>query len=118
MGPTGTRVLNTTTLPDLQRPDTISVDTKQLFGENAIAEDQEGLFVFVRDGHIEVSTAREVLHLGKGEAGFAGDQGNTARPTTIPRFLDFDRVPLPNSKNPMLATVLGETGIRLTNQCR
>lgn len=118
VGPTGTRVLNTTTLPDLQRPDTISVDTKQLFGENTMAEDQEGLFVFVRDGHIEVSTAREVLHLGKGEAGFAGDQGNTARPTTIPRFLDFDRVPLPNSKNPMLATVLGETGVRLTNQCR
>jgi hypothetical protein len=39
--------------------------------------DQEGLYVFVRDGHIEVTTASEVLHLGKGETGFAGQTGQT-----------------------------------------
>ncbi len=118
VGPTGSRPLTTTTVPNLQRPDLVTIDTKQLFGGNNVAEDQEGLFVFVRDGHIEVATAREVLHLGKGEAGFAGDLGLTARPTTIPRFLEFDRIPLPTSKNPMLATVLGESGIGPNNQCR
>lgn len=118
VGPTGSRPLTTTTVPNLERPDLVPVDTKQLFSGNAVAEDQEGLFVFVRDGHIEITTAREILQLGKGEAGFAGDQGLTARPTTIPRFLDFDRVPLPNSKNPMLAAVLGESGIGPANQCR
>jgi len=111
VGPGGIRPLTGSTLQDLQRPDGVPVDTKQLFSSNDIAEDQEGLFVFVRDGHIEIATTREILHLGKGEAGFAGDNGGTARPSQIPKFLDFDKLPLPNSRNPMLASILGDNGI-------
>ena len=62
--------------------------------------------------------AREVLHLGRGEAGFAGPGGDTARPFTIPKFIDFDRIPLPTSRNPMLASILGESGIRSSNVCK
>jgi hypothetical protein len=38
------------------------------------------------------------------------------RPTLIPKFLDFDRIPLPTARNPMLMSVLGENNIR--NVCR
>lgn len=118
VGPQGIRPLVAPPSPDLTRPDGVNVDMKQLFSGNNVSDSEEGLFVFVRDGHIEVATAREVLHLGKGEAGFAGNNGETARPAFIPKFLDFDRLPLPDSRNPLLASVLGETGIRTANQCR
>ena len=116
--PTGFRALPTPTLQDLPRPDTVPVDTKQLFQASNVAEDAPGLFVFVRDGHIEVTTQRETIHLGKGETGFAGDNGATGRPFLTPLFLDFDKMPLPNSRNPMLVSVLGDVGIRNNNQCR
>jgi hypothetical protein len=99
------------------RPDQVPVPPK-LFGTASVPDTEEGLFVFVRDGHIEIASAREVLHLGKGEAGFAGANGETARPALIPKFIEFDRMPLPTARNPMLATVLGESGIRSNNVCR
>ena len=102
---------------DGPRPDGVDVPPK-LFGENDVPDTTEGLFVFVRDGHIEIATASEILHLGKGEAGFAGLNGDTARPLTIPKFLDFDKLPLPTSKNPLLASVLFDAGIKPSNQCR
>jgi hypothetical protein len=103
---------------NLPRPDEVQVDTKQLFSGASMPTDQEGLYVFVRDGHIEVTTASEVLHLGKGETGFAGQTGQTLRPLLIPLFLEFDRMPLPSSTNPMLQTMLNETVNRPANQCR
>jgi hypothetical protein len=108
----------TPTLQDLPRPDSITVDTKQLFGASAVEDGQEGLFVYVRDGHIEVDTANQVLHLGKGETGFAGLDGSTARPLLTPLFIEFDRTPMPNSKNPLLSGVLGDSVSRPLNQCR
>ncbi len=98
------------------RPDGVDVPPK-LFASDTVSDAEEGLFVFVRDGHIEVATASEVLHLGKGEAGFAGNQGDTRRPVQIPKFIDFDRVPLPTSRNPLLVSVLSESGIRPSNVC-
>ena len=99
------------------RPDEVNVPGN-LFAESNVPDSAEGLFVFVRDGQIEIASASEVLHLGKGEAGFASFNGETARPTTIPKFLDFDRIPLPDSKNPLLASILGESGIRSGNTCK
>lgn len=99
------------------RPDGVEVPPK-LFGEAPVSDASEGLFVFVRDGHIEIASAREVLHLGRGEAGFAGADGDTERPMLIPKFLDFDKIPLPTSKNPMLTAILGESGIRNSNVCK
>lgn len=102
---------------DGPRPDGVDVPGN-LFSGAGVPDDAEGLFVFVRDGHIEIASAREVLHLGRGEAGFAGPAGQTARPLTIPKFLDFDQIPLPTSRNAFLTTVLGEAGIRAGNTCR
>lgn len=118
VSPDGIRLLNGPTLDGIPRPDSVPVDTKQLFSVSALDDGQEGLFVFVRDGHIQVTTDRETLHLGKGETGFAGNDGTTVRPLVMPLFLEFDRTPMPNSKNPMLSTVMDEGGIRPLNQCR
>ena len=117
---TGMRALSAPipAMDNLPRPDTVPVDSKQLFSSAALAPDEQGLYVFVRDGHIEVTTSSETLHLGKGETGFAGDTGRTVRPLQIPLFLDFDRTPKPDSTNPMLQTVLNETVNRPANQCR
>lgn len=115
--PTGIRPVTSQPPMDGPRPDTVNVPPK-LFSRDNVPDSQEGLFVFVRDGHIEVLTANDILHLGKGEAGFAGDNGNTARPLNIPKFIDFDKLPLPNSKNPLLLSVLSESGIKPGNQCK
>ncbi|KQT09634.1 FecR family protein [Ramlibacter sp. Leaf400] len=101
---------------DGPRPDSVNVPPK-LFARENVSDAQEGLFVFVRDGHIEVATAGEVLHLGKGEAGFAGQEGGTARPLNIPKFIDFDTVPLPTSRNPLLQSVLQDNNIKARNTC-
>ncbi|MFO1191783.1 MAG: FecR domain-containing protein [Rhodoferax sp.] len=120
VSPTGIRALPAPPpeMNNLPRPDDVPVDTKQLFSATNMPQDQEGLYVFVRDGHIQVTTASEVLHLGKGEAGFANPTGQTLRPLQIPLFLDFDRTPRPDSTNPMLQTMLNETVNRPANQCR
>jgi hypothetical protein len=117
ISPTGIRPVATEPPVQTPRPDQVTVPPK-LFASQEVPEGTEGLFVFVRDGHIEISSQREVLHLGKGEAGFAGSSGETLRPSLVPKFLDFDRMPLPNARNPMLATVLGESGIRNSNICK
>ncbi len=115
---TEVRPLPGPTLNNLERPDGVTVDTKQLFTASALDDNQDGLFVFVRDGHIEVTTATQTLHLGRGETGFAAQDGTTTRPRLMPLFLEFDRTPMPNSKNPLLASVLGESGVKPLNQCR
>lgn len=99
------------------RPDQVDVPPK-LFSSSDVDDGSEGLFVFVRDGHIEIASAREVLHLGKGEAGFAGNDGQTNRPSVVPKFLDFDKIPLPTSRNALLTSVLAESGIRSGNVCK
>lgn len=118
VGANEVRLLNTPTLEQLPRPDSVPVDVKQLFGQGIVDDAKDGLFVFVRDGHIEVLTGRERLQLGRGETGFVGDDGLTVRPALTPLFLEFDRIPMPNSKNPMLSTFFGDTGLRPLYQCR
>jgi hypothetical protein len=116
--PTGVRPMSAPTLQDLPRPDTVPVDTKQLFETTAISDEEPGLYVFVRDGHIEITSDRETIHLGRGETGFARENGNVLRPSLMPLFQEFDKMPMPNSQNPMLVSLLGDLGIRATNQCR
>jgi len=95
---------------DTERPDGVAVPPK-LFSTDSVPDNAEGLFVFVRDGHIEIVSASDILHLGKGEAGFAGP-GGTVRPDQIPKFIDFDQIPLPTSRNPLLASILSDAGVR------
>jgi len=118
ISPAGIRPVFTQPPMEGPRPDQVAVPPK-LFAAAPVQDTQEGLFVFVRDGHIEVaSSAGEILHLGRGEAGFAGPRGETARPVLIPKFIDFDRLPLPTVRNPGVTTLLSESGNRSSNQCR
>jgi hypothetical protein len=118
ISPTGIRPVFAPPPMEGPRPDTVTVPPK-LFAAAAVQDTQEGLFVYVREGQIAVATSTgDVLHLGRGEAGFAGLNGQTARPLTIPKFIEFDRIPLPNVRNPGVATLLGETRARNNNQCR
>jgi hypothetical protein len=109
--PTGIRPITTQPPNPNPRPDTVVVPPK-LFVSNTVEENKEGLFVLVRDGHIEIATAKEVLQLGRGESGFAGLDGVTARPVFVPRFMDFDKVTMPTSKNPNLVSLLSDSGIK------
>jgi hypothetical protein len=88
----------------------------KLFSNDNVSDASEGLFVYVRDGQIEIATADEVLHLGRGEAGFAGADG-VNRPNTVPKFIDFDSLPMPTSHNPLLVSLLSESGIKPNNAC-
>ncbi len=117
ISPRGIRPIASQPPLDEPRPDGINVPSK-LFSSDSVPDEQEGLFVFVRKGHIEILTANDILQLGNGEAGFAGLNGNTARPNTIPKFIDFDKLPLPTSKNPLLVSVLADAGVKPSNQCK
>jgi hypothetical protein len=118
VGPQGVRALTQSPLEGLPRPDGVQVDNRSLFLGNNAREDEEGLYVYVRDGHIEIITVSEVLQLGRGEVGFAAPDGRTDRPAVIPRFIDFDRTPLPDTRSPALFAVLDDLGLRVSNQCR
>ena len=113
----GIRPIVTEPPSDGPRPDSVQVPPK-LFSHDNVSDDREGLFVFVRDGHIEIATATDILQLGKNEAGFAGLTGETGRPNLIPKFLDFDKLPLPTSKNPLLVSILADAGVKPANQCK
>lgn len=118
VSPNGIRPLDTLPLPDIERPDQVQGDTAPLFSATGVDEGTPGLYVFVRDGHIELSTPSGTLHLGRGELGLATDSGQVLRPLLLPLFMDLDPTPLPTHPNPLLGAVLGESGVRSGNQCR
>ena len=115
--PAGTQGVNNEPTNDLAPPRSITVPPA-LFETANTSESQEGLYVFVRDGHIELTTSSSVLHLGRNEAGLAGNDGNVARPQELPRFLEFDRTPMPNSSNFNVSALLGDTNIARARICR
>ncbi|MBI5275525.1 MAG: FecR domain-containing protein [Burkholderiales bacterium] len=112
-----TQILPITNQPaiDGPRPDGVTVPPG-LFGHTQVTDADQGLFVYVRDGQLVVEQAGVLLHLGRGEAGFAGDAG-VGRPTFIPKFIDFDKLPSPTSKNPLLVSVLSDAQIQQRRQC-
>lgn len=118
LGLQGIRPISESTLLQLLRPDTVDVDHRSLFGSEQASENQPGLYVFVRDGHIELVTERALLQLGRGEAGFASPQGLVDRPGVVPRFIDFDRTPPPGSRNVSLVSLIDDLNLRTVNTCR
>lgn len=118
VGQDGMRPLNAPTLENLPRPDTVPVNMQQLFSSGGISPDEEGLYVYVREGNIQITSANEVLDLGRGETGYAGADGRTGRPADMPLFIQFDPVPMPNSTNPAVVSVLRELVSRSSNMCR
>ncbi|MES2787733.1 MAG: FecR domain-containing protein [Pseudomonadota bacterium] len=117
MTPTAIRPIASQPAIEGPRPDSVTVPPK-LFSGEFVSDNEEGLFVFLRDGHIEIATAGGTLHLGRGELGFAGTDGDTRRLVSVPKFIDFDPVPLPGSRNPLLVSVLAESGVKRGDQCR
>jgi hypothetical protein len=117
--PTGITPIPATPVPaNLPRPDTVPVDMGPLFTPTPVSETQEGLYVFVRDGHLEVQTSQGTLQLGRGEVGLTTFNGTVLRPLLMPRFIEQDRTTMPNNPNPLLNTVLNESGVRTNNTCR
>lgn len=116
-GTTGEEPLQTSPLEGLERPDGATVPPK-LFGSVPVSGARLGLYVYVRDGHVELFTGTERLHLGRGEAGFADPNGETNRPDDVPTFLDNDPTPLPSRENFTLSILLNELGIETSNVCR
>ena len=116
ISPSGIQLIINQPTIDGPRPDGVDVPSN-LFSEQPVSDAEEGLFVYVRDGHIELLSATEILQLGRGEVGFVGNNGETRRPITIPKFIDFDRLPLPTSHNPAAAILFSESGIPPNNTC-
>ena len=71
----------------------------ELFAQAPVADGTEGLFVFVRDGHIVLATDRQQIDLGRGEAGVAGAALDVTRLQSIPNHVVSDTVPLPTAAN-------------------
>lgn len=113
----GEQPLDASPAEGLERPDGATVPPK-LFGTAPVDPSREGLYVFVRDGHVELITASQRLHLGRGEAGYADPGGETSRPDTVPPFIDNDPTPLPSRENFTLSILLNELGIETSNVCR
>jgi hypothetical protein len=89
-----------------------------LFSSNDVADDTEGLFLLLRKGQLSVETASGTVPMGDGESVVVGSNGNALRTTINPKFMDFDALPLPNSRAPLLKSVLTENRLRAANVCQ
>jgi hypothetical protein len=76
------------------RPDQVAIDWDSLFA-SVTPTGADGIYVFVRDGHVFLSSAGSRVDLGVGEAGFVGDDGRAVRLAPPPGFLTSDPYPLP-----------------------
>lgn len=76
------------------RPDRIDVDWENLFATVA-PSGSDGLYVFVRDGHVFILSGTSRTDLGAGEAGYVGREGSTERIAPVPGFFTIDPFPLP-----------------------
>lgn len=114
---TGSRPLTESTLQNLQRPDKAQVNVQQLFSVGTLSDGTPGLYVTVRDGNVELNTSTGVLFLSRGETGYAGLSSDLIRPSELPKFIEFDQTPMPNSINPLLTTVLNENKLRAAEVC-
>lgn len=76
------------------RPDQVDVDWNNLFASVA-PTGADGIYVYVRDGHVFLSSAGSRIDMGVGEAGFVGADGRALRMSPVPGFLTADPYPLP-----------------------
>lgn len=76
------------------RPDQFEFDWDNLFATRT-STGEDGLYLFVRDGHVYLSTALGRSDFGVGETGFVGADGRPRRLESVPRFLSDDPFPIP-----------------------
>jgi hypothetical protein len=79
------------------RPDTINVDTERLFGSTRQVDNEPGLYVNLRDGHLAIEAGGRTLDIARGEAVFADAAGRTlVRLDAVPTFIQNDATPRPD----------------------
>jgi hypothetical protein len=79
------------------RPDAINVDTERLFGSTRQADNEPGLYVNLRDGHLAIEAGGRTLDIARGEAVFADASGRTlVRLDAVPSFIQNDATPRPD----------------------
>ncbi len=76
------------------RPDGVDVDWDNLFATIA-PTGADGIYVFVRDGHVFLTSGGSRVDLGVGEGGFVGADGRALRMSPVPGFLTGDPYPIP-----------------------
>jgi hypothetical protein len=82
------------------RPDSVQVDFENLFGAGSVSGAPRGLYVLMRDGHIELASEGRSVDLGPGDSGYLGEGRAPIRLTITPTFMLYDPVPLPETFNP------------------
>ncbi len=113
----GMRPINEIDLPLGPRPDGVEPPAN-LFSARAVDDGEDGLYVHVRDGHIEVVGFSGVLQLGRNEVAFVGPDGKPERALQLPRFIEFDRVPLPATRQFGIRSLLSGAGLGEDQICR
>ncbi len=82
------------------RPDSVKIDFENLFGAESISGAPRGLYLLMRDGHIELTSEGRSVDLGPGDSGYLADGRPPIRLTITPTFMLYDPVPLPETFNP------------------
>ena len=78
------------------RPDQVDIDWNNLFGTQ-VSTGADGLYLFVRDGHVSLVTGLGRSDYGIGETGFIGADNIPRRIEPVPRFISDDPYPIPES---------------------
>ena len=76
------------------RPDQVPIDWDNLFASST-PTGADGLYVYVRDGHVVLGSRNAGLDLGVGEPGYVGPNGNLLRLSSVPGFISTDPYPIP-----------------------
>lgn len=82
------------------RPDKLTIDFDNLFGATTLTGNPAGLYLLMRDGHIELASDGRSVDLGPGDSGYLGEGRPPVRLTVTPTFMLFDPVPLPDKFDP------------------
>ena len=78
------------------RPDQVDIDWNNLFGTQ-VSTGADGLYLFMRDGHVSLVTGLGRSDYGVGETGFIGADNIPRRIEPVPRFISDDPYPIPES---------------------
>ena len=89
------------------RPDTVKIDFDNLFGATGIDGQPAGVYIVMRDGHIELGGPNGVIDLGPGETGYLGEGWLVpVRLARTPDFMLLDPFPLPDKFDETLIRLL------------
>lgn len=82
------------------RPDQVQVDFEALFGTAGLQGTPSGLYVLMREGHVELASDGRSVDLGPGDSGYFSEGRAPIRLTVTPAFMLYDPVPLPDKFDP------------------